>query len=231
MPVAAATPLNPPLAATVRPVTDDYFGTKVVDNYRYFEDLKNTEVQSWMKAQADYTRKTLDALPGHAALLKRIAELDASEPAQISGVQIVAGRYYSLRLPVGAQSPKLYVRKGVKGADHLLIDPEKIPGNDKSHYSVHDYRSSPDGRYIAYLIATGGSFESVLHIFDVNTGKDLPETADRTYGAPFWRADSHSFFYSREQKLELGMPKTAKFENSRVYLHVQIGRASCRERV
>ena len=27
--------------APVRPVTDDYFGTKVVDNYRYMEDLGN----------------------------------------------------------------------------------------------------------------------------------------------------------------------------------------------
>ena len=33
------------------------------------------------------------------------------------GVQIVAGRYYILRTPSGAQSSKLYVRDGVQGAD------------------------------------------------------------------------------------------------------------------
>jgi prolyl oligopeptidase len=74
----AATNAAPPPVAPVRPVTDDYFGTKVVDNYRYFEDLENPEVQAWMKAQADFTRATLDALPGYATLFKRIAELSES---------------------------------------------------------------------------------------------------------------------------------------------------------
>ena len=106
---------TPPLAAPIRPAMDDYFGTKVTDNYRYFEDLKNPEVQKWMKAQANYTRATLDALPGYAALLKRIDELNTSEPADVTGVQIVGGRYYSLRRPANAQSPKLYVRDDIKG--------------------------------------------------------------------------------------------------------------------
>ncbi|HLJ40518.1 MAG TPA: hypothetical protein VKT50_03420 [Candidatus Acidoferrales bacterium] len=47
---------NKPPVAPVRPVTDEYYGTKIVDNYRYMENLKDPEVQQWMKAQADYTR-------------------------------------------------------------------------------------------------------------------------------------------------------------------------------
>ncbi|HEY8670308.1 MAG TPA: hypothetical protein VIL63_05690, partial [Terriglobales bacterium] len=209
-----------PPKAPVRPVTDDYFGTKVVDNYRYFEDLKNPEVQAWMKAQADFTRVTLDALPGYQGLLKRIAELSESQPAQVNSVEIVGGRYYSLGTPAAAQSPKLYVRTGIKGDDRLLIDPEKLPGGDKTHYSIHSYRPSPDGHYIAYDVAAGGSEESVLHLFDVQAGKDLPETLDRAGGDPPWWKDNTSFFYSRHQKLEAGMPPTDKFKNARDYLHV-----------
>lgn len=210
-----------PPQAPVRPVVDDYFGTKVTDNYRYFEDLKNPDVQSWMKAQADYTRTTLDALPGYAKLLKRIDELKSSAPAEVTGVQIVAGRYYSLRTPQGAQSPKLYVRDSVQDKDRLLIDPEKLSTDSKSHLSIHSYRPSPDGRYIAYQLAAGGSEEPVLHVLDMQAGKDLTETADRAYGDPaFWRADGKSFFYSRGQKLTPDMPKAAKFENGRAYLHV-----------
>lgn len=212
---------TPPSVASVRPVVDDYFGNKVIDNYRYFEDLKNPEVQKWMKAQANYTRAMLDSLPGYPALLKRVHELTTSYPEAVSGVQIVGGHYYSLRTPANAQSPKLYVRDGIKGQDKLLIDPEKLPGNDKSHYSIHDYRPSPDGRYIAYLIAAGGSEEGVLHIFDVTTGKDLSETADRIDGgAPDWHPDGRTFFYTREQLLKPGMPAAAKHQNERVYLHV-----------
>ena len=218
-----AAPVKQPVAP-VRPVTDDYYGTKVTDNYRYFEDLQNSEVQQWMKAQADYTRKTLDSLPGYAALLERVDELTASYPAAVSGVQIVGGRYYSLRRLQGAQSPKLYVRDGLKGDDRLLIDPEKLSTGTQWHLSIHGYRPSPDGRYIAYQLAAGGSEEGVLHIYDAVAGKDLPETADRAGGDSFWRADSRSFFYPRGQKMEPGMPKTAEGENGRTYLHV-LGRA------
>ncbi len=166
-------------------------------------------------------------IAGRAALVKRIAQLDDSQPAKVEGLQIVAGRYYTLRTPSGAQSPKLYVRDGVKGADRLLIDPEKIPGNDKSHYSIHDYRPSPDGRHIACQLAAGGSEESVLHVFDVDAGKDLPQAVDRIDGdisAPFWLADSRSFFYSRELKFDPGTPAAKMRENKPVYLHV-LGRS------
>lgn len=219
--LALASP--PPPAAPMRPVTDDYFGTKVVDNYRWMENLKDPEMQRWMKAQADYTRRMLDALPGRAALLARIARLDESQPAKVDGLQIVGGRYYSLRTPRGAQAPKLFVRDGVKGAERLLIDPARIPGNDKSHYSIHAYRPSPDGRYVAYFLAAGGSEKSVLYVLDVAAGRNLAETADRIdedMTAPFWRGDSHSFFYSREPKLAPDAPAARKRENKLVYLHV-----------
>lgn len=217
-----------PPVAQIRPVVDDYFGTKVTDNYRWMENLKDPEMQRWMKAQADYTRAQLDALPGYAALLKRVDELNSSQPAQVSGVQIVGGRYYSLRVPQGAQSPKLYVRDGVKGADRLLVDPERIRDNDKSHFSIHWYRPSPDGRFIAYAIAEGGSEANMLlHVFDVASGKDLPDSADRIdqdIGAPFWLPGSRSFFYSRDQKFAPGTPDAKQRENKQVYLHV-IGRS------
>lgn len=218
---AAVYALAPPPAAPLRPVTDDYYGTKVVDNYRWMENLKDPEMQRWMKAQADYTRVTLDALPGRATLLKRITALEASQPARVEGLQIVAGRYYTLRTPAGSQSPKLYVRDGLNGKDRLLIDPENLSTNSHTHFSIQGFRPSSDGHYIAYQLVAGGSLESVLHILDVNAGKDLPETADGSYGdAPYWRADDKSFFYSRWQKLAPGTPSTAKFENGRVYLHV-----------
>jgi prolyl oligopeptidase len=223
--VAMAGSPPPPPAAPVRPVTDDYFGTKIVDNYRYMENLKDPEVQKWMKAQADYTRATLDALPGRAALLDRIAKLSESQPAKVDDVQVVSGRYYTLTTPAGAQSPKLLVRDGIRGEDRLLIDPEKLSADPHTHLSIHGYRPSPDGRYVAYQVAAGGSEASVLHVYDVEAGKDLPQVADRAYGdPPFWRADSRSFFYLRGQKMEPGMPKTAKFKNARTYLHV-LGRS------
>src|SRR3984893_18556749 len=68
-------PSAPPVAA-VRVVTDEYFGVKVADPYRYMEDLTNPEVAAWFKGQNDYTRAVLGGIPGRAALLARMKALD-----------------------------------------------------------------------------------------------------------------------------------------------------------
>ena len=76
---AAALAIEPPPTAPVRPVTEDYFGTQVTDNYRYMENLTEPEVQAWMKGQADYTRHLLDQIPGRVPLLNRIHTLYSAD--------------------------------------------------------------------------------------------------------------------------------------------------------
>jgi protease II len=49
------TEINNQPIAPIAPVTDNYFGTDVVDNYRYMENFNAPTVQQWVKAQADYT--------------------------------------------------------------------------------------------------------------------------------------------------------------------------------
>ena len=55
--------------APVREVTDDYFGTKVTDPYRWIENTKDPEVAARMKAQNDYTRTVLASIPGTTSLI------------------------------------------------------------------------------------------------------------------------------------------------------------------
>lgn len=61
-------------------VRDIYFGTTVEDPYRWMEDWQGEEAQSWIRAQAAYTRAYLDALPEREALLTQIAELRDASP-------------------------------------------------------------------------------------------------------------------------------------------------------
>ena len=66
---------KPPLAQ-VSPVEDVYFGTKISDPYRYMENLKDSTVQQWFKAQADYSRKILNSIPGRQKLIDKMMEFD-----------------------------------------------------------------------------------------------------------------------------------------------------------
>ena len=206
--------------APVKPVTDTYFGTSVVDNYRYMEDLADPEVKTWMKGQADYTRGQLDALPGRAALLQRVHALSNADLQRGNFVRRGNRLFYTVTEP-GAPLPKLYWRDGVKGAEHLLVDPGAMGQGSATHYSLDYAMPSWDGKRLAYGISAGGSEKSVMHVMDVETGKVLAESIERTSGSIVaWRPDNQSFFYTRYVKPTPGMPANETMYNARTYLHV-----------
>ena len=215
----AATAADAPPVAPVRPVIDTYFGTDVVDNYRYFENLQDPEVQSWMRAQADFTRQTLDALPGRKPLADRIHALSATDPRK--GNIIRRGdRYFYQVLQPGEQQPKLYYRDGLTGEEVLLIDPTILGEGTTTHYALDFYTPSWDGRYVAYGISAGGSEHSVLHVIEVAGRKQLPEEIDRTSNSIVsWRPDNKSFFYLRYNKPSADTPASETMYNARTYVH------------
>ena len=49
----------PPEAQAV-PVTDDYFGTKIVDNYRWLEDANSPETKAFIDAENAYTARYME---------------------------------------------------------------------------------------------------------------------------------------------------------------------------
>ncbi len=213
-------PAAPPVAP-IRPVVDEYFGTKITDPYRYIENLSDPEVDAWFKAQNAFTRAALAKIPGRDVLLGRIRELDRSKPARVTDLNIApGGRYfYEKTLPEEIVS-RLYVRDGLNGTERLLLNPEKYPAPEGSHNTINYYSPSWDGKMVAVGISPGGSENAVVHILEVDTDKELAETIDRVrFGPVSWRTDNRSFFYNRLQKLAPGQPQTDFEQKSVDYLH------------
>ena len=77
--------------APVRNVEETFFGTKVDDPYRYFENTKDPDVAAWMKAQSDRAHAVLNSIGGRDALLAKIEQYDSSVAARVSGVTRIAG--------------------------------------------------------------------------------------------------------------------------------------------
>lgn len=210
-----------PPATPTHEVTDEYFGTRIVDSYRWLEDLKSPEVSAWMKAQNDYTRAVLDRVPGREKLRARIAHLDDTG-VRVSSFQSYGGRWFYLKRAPGQDNQRLYTRDGSNAAERLLLDPETLTANGV-HYSIDYYTPSPDGKLVAVGIAPGGSENAVLHVLDAATGKELGEHIDRVqFGAIAWRPDNRSFFYQRLRKHGPDEPRTSYYLNSHAYLH-QLG--------
>ena len=215
---AAAYAQQGPPKAPVHEVTDTYFGEKIVDPYRWMEDSKSADFVAWMKAQADYTRSHLDQLPMRTELLNRLEEL-SDTGVRVSGVQRAGGYYFYYRVAPGENDRRLYVREGFKGAERLLLDPDKLSEPGK-RYSIDSYNASFDGNYVSYTISVGGSENGEMRVVETATGKDLGERIDRArFGAGAWLPDNHSFVYNRLQKLAQGAPATELYQKSRVYLH------------
>jgi prolyl oligopeptidase len=214
-------PSAAPVAA-VRVVTDEYFGVKVADPYRYMEDLTNPEVAAWFKGQNDYTRAVLGRIPGRAALLARMKALDEGAPARITDLRRLPGdRYFYQKRLASEDVAKLCVRDGLKGDERLLVDPTKFMTAGGPHYVISYYAPSFDGKYVAAGISAAGSEDAVLRVFDTSTGKETGDVIDRAqFGSPSWMLDGRSLLYNRLQKLEPASAPTDRYLNSRTYLHV-----------
>jgi len=214
---SAATPLSQPVAP-VKPVTDTYFGTPIVDNYRWMEDLSSPQVQDWMKGQAAYTKDYLAKLPGRDALVKRVEELDNAS-TRVGGVELSGARYFYMKTKPTDQTPKLYVRDGLKGEERLLVDPQVL-GGTKGRFTISEFHPSPDGKLVAVEIAAGGSEEGVVRVIDAATSKPLKDSIDRIWGSSVsWDPSDKFFYYTRLQKLGPGMTKMDKELDMASYLH------------
>lgn len=208
-----------PPPAPVKDVTDRHFGSTVHDPYRYFENVKEPAVAALMKAQADYTRATLDRLPLRETLLKEITSYGDAGVARVYGMQVNGDAIYFYKRRPDDNIAKLYVREGATGTDRLLVDPDAEGGSKDAHAAIDWFAPSPDNKYLAYGLSTGGSEESVLHVKEVATGRATREQITRAnFGPPGWTADNH-LVYNRLQATAADAPVSDKYLNSRVYLH------------
>ena len=222
--LALTSPLNGQLTQPPterQDVTETFYGQSVTDPYRWLESWHEAKAAQWLKAQDGYTRAILASLPGREKFLERVKTLDTGS-TRVRDVRVCRGKTFYLKAAPGADNVKLYVRDRSGAQERLLLDPELLT-KEGVHYSIDYYRPSLEGSLVAYGISPGGSENSVIHILDVATGKQLPDSIDRArFGFIQWLPGSKSFFYNRLQKLTPDMPKTAFEQRSRAYLH-QLG--------
>jgi prolyl oligopeptidase len=57
-------------------VSDTYFGVTYKDNYRWLEDMKNPEVESWFKAQANLTNATMNTISERATTTDTLRNIE-----------------------------------------------------------------------------------------------------------------------------------------------------------
>ena len=101
--VSASKGVPPAPVARVEVASDTYFGETISDPYRWMENSKDPDWLPFLKGQNHHTRAIIDALPGRAALLKRIEQL-SGEAVVTSRVQRAGGLTFIQQRPLGADN-------------------------------------------------------------------------------------------------------------------------------
>jgi prolyl oligopeptidase len=184
----------PPPARTV-PEVDQLFGLALPDPYRWMEGANNSEFQAWLKAQGEFTRAQLDALPALADWRAKLKTVSAA--TTINRMQRrVAGRLFFLRIS-GGRSGVLMVRDA-QGTERVLLDPNP-PAPQSSSATITEYSPSPDGRLVAVNVDHGGNEVTDVSVLDVRSGAALPDVLETIWGEfpVSWLTDGSGYTYTQ----------------------------------
>ncbi|MCB1024425.1 MAG: S9 family peptidase [Acidobacteria bacterium] len=195
--------------------TDDYFGTKVADPYRWLEDNESAEVAKWVEEENKVTSAYLERIPYRKALTERLTTLFNYPKI---GAPSRRGDWFLFSKNDGLQNQSVYyIQKGLDGKPELLLDPNKLSADGTARLGAFSW--SPNGKYIIYGVSQGGSDWNDLYVLDVATKKPLKDHLEWIKnGGGSWRGEE-GFYYSRYPAPEKGKELVTKNEYQAVYYH------------
>ncbi|MGG7471447.1 prolyl oligopeptidase family serine peptidase [Chryseobacterium arthrosphaerae] len=189
------------------PVTDTYFDTKVVDEFRNLENFDDPQVKGWMKSQSEYSEAVLSKIPNRDYHTIQRLKLDKRQGYSVSYLRITGNdKYFYLKKYGNEKVGKLYYKEGINGKEEELYDPvnftSSLKNNDKDsghNFIINFISPSWDGNKIAISMSENGKEMSEVIVMDVNTRKVYPHVITNTAPANIagitWLEDNSGFFY------------------------------------
>src|SRR3981189_1108598 len=197
------TTISPPHARQ-EPTPTQLHGQTLEDAYRWMRDKSSPELVAYLEAENAYTQTVMaptEALQTklYAEMLSHIKETDVSVPFRDRGwfyyVGAGEGSQYSIHCRRLATGPKFDESQ----PEEIVLDVNQL-AEGQPFMAVGGMTVSPDGFMLAYSTDNTGFRQYTLHVRDLRTGKDLPDTAKRV-GAIAWAADSTTLFYTTEDEV------------------------------
>jgi prolyl oligopeptidase len=193
----------PPAPATPKkPVSEEFHGTKVVDDYRWLENADDPAVRRWTEEQNRHTRLVLDQNPALPAIRQRVKELMSHASPDYFELEERGGKLFALKSQPPKNQPFLITLRSAEdpASEQVVLDPNQL--NPKGTTAIDFYVPSLDGRLVAVSLSEGGSEEGTVHVYEVAGGRELSDVIPRVNGATAggslaWNADGSGFYYTR----------------------------------
>jgi oligopeptidase B len=195
--------IQPPHARK-EPTPTTLHGHTLEDNYRWMRDKSSPEVLAHLEAENAYTLSVMAGTEQlqaklYAEMLSHIKETDESVPYR------QRGWFYYVRTVEGSQYP-IHCRRRAAGSkfdpsqlEEIVLDVNQLAVG-QPFMALGAMSVSMDDTRLAYSTDNTGFRQYTLHIRDLKTGVDLPDTAERV-GSVAWAADSETLFYTTEDEV------------------------------
>ena len=196
-------------------VIDTLFGTEIIDNYRWLEDDRSEETESWVKAENEVSFNYLSEIPFREQLKRRLTELWNYEKLS---APFIEGDYTYFYKNDGLQNQNVIYRKK-DGKETLFLDPNTFSENATT--SLGSLSFSKNGKTVAYSISEGGSDWRKIIIMDAESKIIKEDTlVDVKFSGISWYKNE-GFYYSSYDKPQ-GSELSAKTDQHKLYYH-QLG--------
>lgn len=196
--------------------TDEYFGTKVPDPYRWLENDTSKETASWVAAENKITSDYLSGIPYREKIRERLRQI-WDFPRNYAPVKKAGLWFYYKNNGLQNQSV-LYMQKNINDPKtaSVLIDPNLL--SEGGTTALGSFAVSENGKYIAYTITKGGSDWSEVYVKETGTGKILEDHIRWVkFSGLSWYQDG--FFYSGYEPPVPGTELSKKNEFHKMYYH------------
>lgn len=195
---------------------DNYFGVEVADPYRWLEDDRSAETESWVKAQNEVTFAYLENIPFRKELKDRLTELWNYEKIQ---APFNEGEYTYFYKNDGLQNQYVVYRYKIGESPEnaeVFLDPNTF--KDDGTISLGNLSFSENGKLAAYSISEGGSDWRKVLVMDVEKKEVIEDTLiDVKFGGLAWKAND-GFYYSSYDKPK-GSELSAKTDQHKLFYH------------
>ena len=194
---------------------DEYHGVKVVDPYRWLEDLDSEETRTWVEAENKLTFNFLESIPARTSIKDRLTKLWNYEKF---GVPFKEGNRYFYTRNSGLQNQSvLYTVTSLDAPPQLVLDPNSLSSDGT--VALSGLQVSNGGKFLAYSLSASGSDWQEWKVRDVETGKDLSDDLKWVkFSGVSWTHDDSGFFYSRYAEPKSDSLKATNYFQ-KVYFH------------
>lgn len=218
------------VVASKHPVTNEYHGVKVVDDYRWLEDGKSAETRQWIAAENAHSLQYFQHAAAWNSILRNIKTPKDKAGAEQRSLDFRDGRFFYLQLDRTVQQQAVLMTCTTLGTPgsapanaRVLLNPNRL--DPTGHTSIDWYKPSLDGSLVAVGLSVGGSERAALTVFDATTGKQIG-AAFVPMGFPggrrslAWLPGNKGFIYAGYDPAVAAAAQVTILTNQKVFEHI-----------